>query len=76
MPKNESNNIDDLKSTGTNYAKFIGVAFQMLVIIGLFTFIGYKIDESAAHTTKWVTAILSLVGVFISLFIVIRSLKS
>lgn len=76
MAKNEHNNMRDLKSTGTNYAKYIGMAFQMLVIIGIFTFIGYKIDDNAAHDTKWVTAILSLIGVFISLFIIIRSVKS
>jgi uncharacterized membrane protein len=76
MPKNDPNNTDNINSNVSNYAKFAGVAFQMLAIIGLFTFVGYKIDESAGHTTKWVTAALSLVGVFISLFIVIRSLKS
>ena len=37
---------------------------------------GYKIDEAAAHSTKWVTAAMSLAGVFISLYIVIRSVKS
>ncbi|MES2109601.1 MAG: AtpZ/AtpI family protein [Bacteroidota bacterium] len=58
-----------------NYLKFTGMGFQMLATIGLFTFIGYKIDESAQHTTKWVTAILSLTGVFVSLYLVIRSLK-
>ena len=76
MSKNEPNNIDDTKKAVTNYAKFVGVAFQMMVIIGAFTYAGYKIDEGAGHQTKWVTATLSLIGVFISLFIVIRSLKS
>ncbi len=76
MVKNEQDNDPNLISTGTNYAKYIGMAFQMLVIIGIFTYIGYKIDDSAQHDTKWVTATLSLVGVFISLFIVIRSIKN
>ncbi|MES2376247.1 MAG: AtpZ/AtpI family protein [Bacteroidota bacterium] len=76
MSKNQQNNGPDADNTGTNYGKFIGIAFQMLAIIGIFTFAGYKIDEAAAHATKWVTAVLSLVGVFISLFIIIRSLKS
>jgi CHASE1-domain containing sensor protein len=48
----------------------------MIIIIGIFTFAGYKIDESAQHDTKWVTALLALAGVFISLFIVIRSVKN
>jgi len=58
-----------------SYLKFSGMAFQMIVIIGLFAFVGYKIDESAHHSTKWVTAALSLIGVFISLYLVIRSVK-
>jgi F0F1-type ATP synthase assembly protein I len=75
MAKNEQNTGPDANNTTTNYGKFIGIAFQMLAIIGLFTFAGYKIDESAGHDTKWVTAVMSLVGVFISLFIIIRSVK-
>ena len=58
------------------YAKYTALAFQMIAIIGIFAFAGYKIDEAAHHNTKWVTATLSLAGVFISLFIVIRSVKS
>ncbi|MGV8880119.1 MAG: AtpZ/AtpI family protein [Sphingobacteriaceae bacterium] len=58
------------------YAKYSGLGFQMIAIIGIFTFIGYKIDHSAAHKIAWVTAIMSLAGVFISLYIVIRSLKN
>jgi hypothetical protein len=47
----------------------------MIAIIGVFTYAGYKIDEAAHHQVKWVTAALSLTGVFISLYIVIVSLK-
>ena len=75
MDENEQNGkpeIEPLKS----YAKYSALGFQMIAIIGVFTFIGYKIDESAAHDTKWITAIFSLIGVFASLFIVIRSVKS
>lgn len=59
----------------SNLAKFTGIAFQMIAIIGVFSFAGYKIDQSAGHQTKWVTAILSLAGVFIAMYIVIRSIK-
>ncbi|GAA3963271.1 AtpZ/AtpI family protein [Mucilaginibacter dorajii] len=59
-----------------SYAKYMGIAFQMLVIIGICTFAGYKIDEAANHQTKWVTALLALLGVFGSLFLVIRSVKN
>jgi hypothetical protein len=76
MPKNElPTNPDDNKPM-SNYARFTGLAFQMIAIIGGFAYAGYKIDGSAGNTTKWVTAAMSLIGVFISLFIVIRSVKS
>ena len=75
MAKNEQKN-DPGNSNGTNsYLKFTGMAFQMIFIIGIFSFAGYKIDQAANHNVKWVTAALSLIGVFISLYIVIRSIK-
>lgn len=66
---------DDNKPAG-NYAKYSGIGIQMIAIIGIFSFTGYKIDQYAGHQTQWVTALLSLTGVFVSLYIVIKSLKS
>ncbi len=75
MPKDGQN--DNGPGGGpNNYLKFTGVAFQMAAVIGIFTYAGLKIDESAQHTTKWVTAIFSLAGVFVSLYIIIKSLKN
>lgn len=76
MPKNEPNTNGGNDKPVNAYAKFSTVAFQMIAIIGVFAFVGYKLDVSANHATKWVTATLSLAGVFISLYIVIRSVKS
>jgi len=73
MTKNER---DELGKEVNSYARFTGLAFQMIGIIGVMTYAGYKIDESAAHTTKWVTVIFSLAGVFISLYLVIRAVKN
>ena len=76
MPKNELHTNPDDDKPMRNYAKFTGLAFQMIAVIGGLAYAGYKIDESAGHATKWVTAAMSLIGVFISLFIVIRSVKN
>ncbi|HEY9197200.1 MAG TPA: AtpZ/AtpI family protein [Mucilaginibacter sp.] len=77
MALNEpGDNKDNGVKAVNSYAKFTGVAFQMIVIIGICTFAGYKIDQAAGHQTQWVTALLALTGVFVSLYIVIRSLKS
>lgn len=58
-----------------NYIKYSGLGFQMIVIIGIFSFAGYKLDQSMHHQTQWVTAVLSLIGVFVSLYIILKSLK-
>jgi len=73
MPKNEN---DENNSSQNAYVKYSGLGFEMIAIIGIFTYAGYKIDESAHHATKWVTALLSLTGVFVSLYFVIRSVRS
>ena len=75
MDENQQNSKPTPGKAINAYAKYSAMGFQMVAIIGVFTFAGYKIDESANHSTKWVTALLSLVGVFISLYIVIRSVK-
>jgi uncharacterized membrane protein YobD (UPF0266 family) len=74
MPATNSN--PDNGKPVSSYAKYSGMAIQMVVIIGIFSYAGYKIDEHAGHKTQWVTAALSLLGVFISLFIILRSLKN
>ncbi len=73
MAKNEDDENDSKPLNA--YVKYSSLGFQMIAIIGAFTFAGYKIDEGAHHQVKWVTAALSLAGVFISLYIVIVSLK-
>ncbi len=72
MDKNEPEEEQERSSL----AKFTGIAFQMIAVIGVFSYAGYKIDQAAGHQVKWVTAVLSLTGVFISLYIVIKSVKS
>lgn len=76
MDKNQPDQNSDNRKETSDIAKYSGIGFQMIAIIGLCTYAGYKIDQSAGHQTKWVTAVLSLIGVFISLYVVIRSVKS
>jgi len=67
---------NDGGSPMSGYAKYSSMGFQMIVIIGGFTYGGYKIDTAFHHTTQWATAALSLVGVFISLYIIIRAVRN
>ena len=63
------------KKDASNFAKYSGIAFQMLATIGIMTFIGYKIDENRASKQPIFTAIFGLIGVLVSLIQVVRSLN-
>lgn len=54
------------------YAKYSGLAIQMGVIICLGVFGGQYIDTLLNFETPWGTIVLSLLGVFLSLYIVIK----
>lgn len=72
----ENQNINPTKNKVISYVKYSGLVFQMIGIIGVFTYAGYKIDEYQAGKIPIFTAILSLIGVCISLYTVIKSLKT
>ena len=68
--KNNSNN-----KPNNSYLKFTGLGFQMIAIIGVFTFFGYKIDESFNNPTQLLTALFGVLGVIISLYITIKQIS-
>jgi uncharacterized membrane protein (DUF106 family) len=55
-----------------SYVKYTGMAFQMIVIILIFYWAGSKLDQRAANDNPVYTAILSLLGVFIGLYVSLR----
>jgi len=76
---NKPNDRNDKDSGGQafgNYAKYTGVAFQMMAIIGGSAFLGYKIDQWYDHKVQWVTAIACVFGVCLSIYQTIKQLKS
>ena len=64
------------KKMFNNYARYSGIAIQMVVVIGLFAFAGYSIDKRRQSAMPLFTALFSLAGVCISLYLVIRSIKN
>jgi len=48
------------------------MAFQMIIIIGIMTFVGVKLDEHSAGEKPIFTAILSLLGVLAALYITLK----
>lgn len=74
----DQNNVDNknpVKQGLRNYTKYTGLAFQMMAVIGLSAFIGYKIDQHYEHQTQWVTAIACVLGVILSIYQIIKQLK-
>jgi len=63
LKNNENNGL-------SKFARLSGIGIQMGAIIALFTWLGTYLD--ASKNSKTWTIVLSLVGVFISLVIVIR----
>jgi hypothetical protein len=60
-------------STGASYAFYTGLAFQMGAVIGLLSWGGVALD-SHWETGKTFTLIGSLGGVFIALYLAIKSI--
>lgn len=65
----------DSKKSSTNFVRFTGIAFQMLAIMGLFTWAGIWGDRHLAHQTPWLTALLSLTGVCLGIYSVLMQVK-
>jgi hypothetical protein len=57
-----------------SYARYSGIAFQMIAIIGLATWGGVKLDELLGMKTPVFTIVLSLFGVFTALYISLKDL--
>jgi F0F1-type ATP synthase assembly protein I len=55
-----------------NYARFSGIAFQMIIIILGGTFGGLKLDEVVKLRFPLFTVVLSLLSVFAALYIVLK----
>ncbi len=67
---------DDGHKSLRKWAVFSGIAIQMGVTIGLGAFVGVKLDESYPNRYSAFTVIFSLLGVFISLYALIKQLQN
>ena len=63
----------DPKKNLNSYARYSGMAFQMLVIILISVFGGFKLDQYL-HSKPIFTVVLSISGVIISIYFVIKDL--
>ncbi len=66
---------ENSKNSLNNYVKYSAIGFQMLATIGVFAYVGYRIDEKRQANDSLVTALLALLGTVAALYQVIRTLN-
>ncbi len=52
--------------------KYSGMGIQMAVIVTLGALVGKRLDAHFQFETPWMTVLLSLLGVFLALYIVLK----
>lgn len=53
--------------------RYSNIAFEMLGVIALFTFIGYQLDKWVGTNKPWFTVVCSIVSVGISVYYAIKN---
>ncbi|HPF01476.1 MAG: AtpZ/AtpI family protein [Bacteroidales bacterium] len=66
---------EDLKKKGNDFARFSGMAFEMLVIIGGMTWGAVWLDKQTGTEIPWFTIILSPLSVIIAVLMIIKDLN-
>ena len=72
-PRNSKNDLPAEKGKLQSYLKYSGLAFQMLVVLGVAAYGGLKLDAYVANTNPWFTIVFMLAGVIGSIYKVIIS---
>jgi len=65
----------DFKKSGNDFARFSGMAFEMLVIIGGMTWGAVWLDEQTGTETPWFTVVLAPLSVIIAVLLIIKDLN-
>ena len=65
----------DYKKTGADFARYSGLAFEMMAIIGGSTWGAVWLDKQTGCDIPWFTIILSPLSVIVSLILIVRDLN-
>ncbi len=74
MPKEQDNDLQKTKERLNSYARYSGLVFQMLAIIGIGVFGGIKIDKWLQTSFPIFTVILSFLSVILAIYYAIKDL--
>jgi len=62
------------KNKVDSFIRYSSLAFEMMGMIGIGTFLGYKIDQAMDNNFKWFTLFLMVFSVIGTVFYIIRKL--
>jgi len=67
-------NDDNRKNRFDNFIRYSSLGFEMMAIIGIFTFVGYKIDQWLKNEFRIATLVLMIFSVIIAILYGIKGL--
>ena len=73
MASPNSNNSDSEKGKLQSYLKYSGLAFQMLMVLGLAAYGGMRLDAYVGNKSPWFTIFFMVLGVVGSVYKIIIS---
>lgn len=72
MSKNQDNELRKNKERLNSYAKYSGLVFQMIVVIGIGVFGGIKLDEWLQLDFPIFTIVLSFIAVILAIYYAVK----
>ena len=73
VPEESGKNTNSDNSRLQSYLKYSGLAFQMIIVLGLAAFAGIKLDAYVGNKNPWFTILFMLLGVVGSIYKIIIS---
>ena len=72
-PEDSFKNPDPEKSKLQSYMKYSGLAFQMLIVLGIAAYGGMRLDAYLGNKNPWFTILFMVLGVIGSIYKIIVS---
>ena len=71
-PENE-NLKETAKKTTNTFARYSGMAFQMIAVLLIAAYAGQWLDKHFQNKVPWFTLVLLLIGVMASMYLIIKT---
>ena len=75
MEKKHKSKKNRKKLPNYSYVKYSNVAFQLIATVLICFFVGKILDDYMTNATPWLTITLSTLGIFATIFLLIKNLS-